>query len=133
MNNIPKDKIQEILETLPPEKRKELEDQGEILKEALRLAYIGRHFLNFIMSCRMKNVDPLNVAGVSKDSLKKDGIDPSKLPAIAFILWLVEPTEESFKQLSTALNVDFDSIIKSVPKEEKKNGKPKENSKTSGS
>lgn len=123
MTNTPKDKIQEILDTLPPEKRKELENQEVVLKEALRLAYIGKHFLNFILSCRMKNVDPLNVAGVSKESLKKDGIDPSKLPAIAFILWLVEPTEESFKQLSVALNVDFDSIIKSI--REKKDDKSK--------
>jgi len=96
--------------------QKNVEEYKELLDETTRLAYIGKHFLNFITVCRMKKIDPLYVIEIT---LKKKGIDSSKLPMVAFITWLVEPTEENFKNLASALNVDFDAIIESMKKEKK--------------
>lgn len=104
------------------ENQKELDQAKEDVSKLVRLAFIGEHFLQFIIACRRVKKDPLSYSEAIKNTLLNPDckLENKEIPPVVnFIDWLADSNEEKFKKLEKSLGIKIDSVLEDISKKSK--------------
>jgi hypothetical protein len=96
-------------------KKQDVTDASKKEAEAImKVAFIGRHIMNFACQCVAKNEDPRLVLETMAST---PGFDSESIPVVALWRWINAPTPVNLKVLSVAFGFDIEKTAEKMKNE----------------